>query len=471
VKGLPSLLSKGGIRVRDYLSHLGWLRGRSACALVPHIDPVVDHPSATSPDGGMVSRRHVSAMPASAPRRRVLMLLENSQYIFDLRVKNEARTLVRAGYQVAVICPKWRGGKTFEVGEDKVRVYQFPAPKPGTSIATYAREYVYATLVISIFSLVVWIREGFDILHLHNPPDTLCLIGALYKLLGKRVVFDHHDLSPELYEVRFGGSLGPIVHGALLALERLSCRLADSVIATNESYKALEIARDRVPEERITIVRNGPDINRVFSSETDVKLRQKAGTILGYVGVIGPQDGVDYMLRAIHHLVYGRRRDVFCVIMGDGDMVADLVVLADRLRLRERISFAGWLPSDSEQFGRYLSTIDICLDPDPYNPYNARCTMIKMMEYMAFGKPIVAFDLPEHRITAGDAALYARANDERDFADKIAVLIEDPQRRKRMGAIGRARIETSFAWSHQEAGLLAAYTKLWSGRGQSRRFH
>jgi glycosyltransferase involved in cell wall biosynthesis len=285
------------------------------------------------------------------------------------------------------------------------------------------------------------------------------LVAAFYKLFGKRFVYDHHDLAPEMYRARFRSNANPVVYRTLLVFEKLCLRLADHVITTNQSYKTLEMEDGGVPWQRITIVRNGPDCDRIQPGESDNALRQKAQTVLGYVGRMGPQDGVDHLLGALRHLVYTLgRHDVYCVIIGKGDTLPELKVLAEELHVEDHIWFTGWIP-DSDLI-RYLSTADICLDPDPSNPFNDRSTMVKMMEYMALGKPIVAFDLPEHRVTAQDAAAYARPNDELDFAREIASLIDDPERRKRMGEAGRERIEKELAWIYQEKHLLQAYRAL-----------
>jgi len=388
------------------------------------------------------------------------MLLENNPFPSDARPRREAQALVRAGYRVSVISPRSHGRKVHD-GVDGVRLYQFPPPPDARGFLGYLWEYAYSTAVMSTLSLVVLLREGFDILHVHNPPDTFFPIGAFYKLLGKRFVYDHHDLAPEMYSARFkdGNGGNPLVYHTLALLEKLTCRLADRVITTNESYKAMEMSRGRVPAGRITVVRNGPDPLKLQPVEPDPALRQKAGTILGYVGTINPQDGVDYLLRALRYLIYDLgRRDIFCVIIGRGVMLPELKALATSLSIQDHVWFTGWV--SDEDLVHYLSTTDICVDPDPSNPFNDRCTMVKMLEYMALAKPIVAFDLPEHRVTAQDAALYARPNDELDFARQIAALMDDPERRAEMGRLGRARIENELAWSYQEIHLLEAYRAL-----------
>jgi glycosyltransferase involved in cell wall biosynthesis len=239
-------------------------------------------------------------------------------------------------------------------------------------------------------------------------------------------------------------------------MEKLSCRLADHVIATNESYMAVEKGRGRVPERRITIVRNGPDLERIKPVDPDPGLAQKGLTIIGYVGVMGYQDGVDYLLRALKHLVYDlHRTDFFCVLIGKGDAWASLKALSAELRLHDYVWMTG--PVSDADLLRYLSATDICVAPEPSNAFNDRSTMIKIMEYMALGKPIVAFDLPEHRVTAQSAALYVPPNDELQFARGLAELIDDPARRQRMGAVGRQRIETTLAWRYSALNLLKAY--------------
>jgi len=384
------------------------------------------------------------------------MLLENSTYPQDARVRREARALVDAGYQVSVICPMDSGQPWCET-LNGVCVYRFRAPPAANGFLGYLWEYGYSMVATFVLTLLVALREGFDVIHTHNPPDTLVLIAAFYKLLGKRFVYDHHDLAPEMYYALFRSRGNQLIYHTLVWFEKLSCRLADHVIATNQSYKTVEMQRGHVPEERITIVRNGPELNGLQSLEPDSELRQKGKTIIGYVGVMGFQDGVDYLLRALHHLLFDLgRTDFFCVIIGGrGGARASLKALTTQLGLDEYVGFTGWV-SDVDLI-RYLSAADICVDPDPSNPFNDRSTMIKMTEYMALGKPIVAFDLPEHRFTAQAAALYVRPNDELEFARALAQLMDDPARRQAMGSFGRRRVETELAWRYSVPHLLEAY--------------
>jgi glycosyltransferase involved in cell wall biosynthesis len=398
-------------------------------------------------------------MKASAGSR-IMMLLENNPYPQDDRVRRESVALIEAGYHVTVICPSGAGQPWREI-LNGVYVYRFPAPLAANGLLGYLWEYGYSTLAMLIISMFVFVRQGFDVVHTHNPPDTLVFVAGFYKLLGKRFVFDHHDLSPEMYYARFQGRGNRLLYHALVLLEQLSCRLADHVIATNQSYKLVEMQRGRVPEARITIVRNGPDLNRLRPVEPDPELRRKGRTIVGYAGVMGYQDGVDYLLRAIRHLVYDLgRNDVFCVLIGKGDAWASLKELAIELGIAEHVWFTGRV-SDADLI-RYLSSADICVDPDPSNPFNDRSTMIKMMEYMALKKPIVAFDLHEHRFTAQEAALYVRPNDELEFARALAQLMDDPALRQIMGASGRRRVETELAWPFSVQNLLRAYRALFA---------
>jgi glycosyltransferase involved in cell wall biosynthesis len=386
------------------------------------------------------------------------MLLENESYPQDNRVRLEARSLAAAGYRVSVICPSTRGLPWRDV-LDGVRVYRFPPPPPSNGFLGYVWEYAYAMVMTFALSLLVLVSEGFEIIHAHCPPDTFLFVAAFYKMFGKRFVYDHHDLAPEMYQARFGGGGNRLVYHALLALEKQCCRWADHVIATNQSYRAIEMERGRVPQARVTVVRNGPDLERLCPMSIDPGLRRKGRLNICYLGVMGFQDGVDYLLRALRHLVCTvGRTDFLCVLVGSGDALASLKSLALELGLADYVLFAGWV--DYTEVARYLSAAHICVAPEPSNSYNDRSTAIKVMEYMALGKPIVAFDLPEHRYSAQGAAVYARPNDELDFARKIAALMDEPKRRHRMGRTGRRRVEEELAWSHQEKHLLEAYQAL-----------
>lgn len=394
-------------------------------------------------------------MKASAGKR-VLMLLENYTYPQDGRVRREASTLIKAGYQVSVICPAG-DGQPLRENVNGVQIFRYPALFEGDGILGYLWEYVYsmtATFFITVFKSI---SSGFDIIHAHNPPDTFVLIAAIYKLFGKWFVFDHHDLSPEMYCARFPGNGKPLIYQVLLFFERLTFRLADHVISTNQSYKRIALERGGLTPAQVTVVRNGPELDRVRLVPDDPILRQKARTIIGYVGVMGYQDGVDYLIRSLAHLVndFGYT-NFYCVLIGKGDAFESLKVLTTSLGLDPYVWFTGRV--SDEELMRYLSTADICVVPDPLNPFTDRSSMIKITEYMTLGKPIVAFDLTEHRATAGEAASYARPNDEQDFAEKIKELIDAPESWRTMGDLGRERIEKELSWKCQERYLLSAYS-------------
>ena len=395
------------------------------------------------------------------------MLLENNPFPSDIRPRREAAALLQAGWRVSCISPRPTNAKTWREEFEGVQVYYFPAPPELGGFIGYLIEYGYATTIMALLSVWVLLRHGFDVLHVHNPPDTFFWLGAFYRLLGKKFIFDHHDLSPEMYDARNENGTGrkdgtrsnPIVRQVLVWCEVLTCKAANLIIATNGSYKQLEIERSGVPESRIHIVRNGPDPVAFYPVPPDAELRAKAKTLLGYVGIMGPQDGVDYALRALAHLRHTLKRDDFyAVFIGQGEMLTELKKLVVELDIADHVWFTGRIPY--ADLLRTLSTVDICLGPDPGNPFTSRSTMIKLMEYMAMHKPIVAFDLTEHHVSAGEAALYAPANDEAAFAQCIQTLMDNPAQRQHMGELGYERITNGLAWPFQAQRLLEAYAAL-----------
>jgi glycosyltransferase involved in cell wall biosynthesis len=395
----------------------------------------------------------------SAPARtlRVVMLLENNPYPLDVRVRCEAETLAQAGHQVTVICPREQG-QPWREAINGVSVVRFPCPPAGRGVWSYFVEFGYATLACAALVMWRWAAAGIDVIHVHNPPDTLFIAGLLPRLAGKVLIYDHHDLSPELYRSKFDGD-GGLLWRALLRLERWSCRAAHYVVTVNESYRASDVQRNGVPPERVWVVRNGPEPGRVQARPPDLALRGRAGTIIGYVGRIARQDGIDHLLRALHHLKADLGyTDWYCVIIGKADHAEALAHMADSLGIAERVWITGFVPD--EQMLTLLSTADMCVAPDPSNPLNDKSTMNKVMEYMALGKPIIAYDLPEHRVSAGEAALYARPNDPLDMARHIARLIDTPALRAHMGAIGRQRIAERLSWDHAAVSLVRLYERV-----------
>ncbi len=387
--------------------------------------------------------------------KRALMVVENNPYPQDSRVRHEAEALLSAGYGVSVISQAAKGQPWREV-INGIHVYRYPEAFEARGFLGYIWEYGYSTLAILILSLVVWMREGFDVIHAANPSDTLVFVGAFHKLFGKRFIFDHHDLSPELYYANFGGTGNRLVYRALVLLEQFSCRLADHVIATNESYKQMEMERSGISWDRITVVRNGPDLEQFRVVEPDPALRPSGKTVIAYVGIMGCHDGLDCLVRALRHLFHTLgRTDFICYLVGKGEMVSELKASVREFGLEEHVHFTGWI-SEADKL-RYLASADICVDPDPSNPFNDRSTMIKIGDYMAMGKPVVGFDLKENRFTAQEAGLFVNANDEFEFARGLAELMDDPARRRVMGAFGRRRVETELAWSHSVPKLLSVY--------------
>lgn len=388
---------------------------------------------------------------------RVLVLVENLSVPMDRRVWQESHALAMAGAEVDVICPQ--GGQRDVAPYEQlegIRIHRYALTPATGGAASYVREYPAAILHTMWLALCLARRRRFDVVHACNPPDLLFLVAALLRVLhGTRFVFDHHDLVPELYRSRFGERRG-LVYRALLLLERLTLRLADTVIATNESYRRVAIDRGGKPPERVVVVRSAPDVDRFRPVPADDRLRRDRRHLACYLGVMGPQDGVDYALRALaaYRDQLGRD-DLFTVFIGSGDAFDDCLQLRDRLGLGDVVHFTGRV--DDEVVAQHLSSADVCLAPDPLNPLNDVSTMNKIVEYMAMARPIVSFDLVEARVSAGEAAAYAQPNDEGDFARLIAELLDDPDRRAEMGRIGLERVRGPLSWARSEAALIHAY--------------
>jgi lipopolysaccharide/colanic/teichoic acid biosynthesis glycosyltransferase len=393
------------------------------------------------------------------------MLVENFSVPADPRVWNEARALREHGHAVCVICPRGehRDRAPYEVVEG-IHIYRYAGAPSAGGYLGYVVEYGVAAIKMFALSLRIWWRHGIDAVHAANPPDTLFVIGVFYKALGKPYVFDLHDLAPELFRVRFRGRSGPL-HGlldrGLGILEACSCRVANVVITTNEAQRAVAIARGRCRPEKVVVVRNGPDLRDFHAVPTDPGLKGPARYRLAYLGVMGAQDGVEYALHALRELVVRRgRRDVSLVLIGDGDRQPHLQALARELDLGDHVTFTGWLSRPDAL--RYLAVADVGLTPDPSNELNDRSTLLKTLEYMAIGKPMVAFDTAETRYSAGAAALYASPNRVEDFADQIETLLDDEARRLAMGAYGRRRIETELCWDLMKLDLWGVYEELFA---------
>ena len=393
-------------------------------------------------------------MKESAGKRRVLIIVENLPCPFDRRVWQEARTLTAAGYLVSIICPKGKGYPKGYEELDGIAIYRHSLPIEGNSALGYVAEYAWALLAQFFLSLRVLCNRGFDVIHACNPPDTIFILGRLYKLFGKKFIFDHHDINPELYEAKFGRR--DFFYRLMLTLERWTFRTADISIATNESYKQIAVERGGMDPGRVFVVRSGPDLARIRTMPPVPALKMGRRFLVGYVGVMGSQEGIDLLLQSIRYLVKDKgRRDIHFGLVGGGTELPKLRELAEQLEVADYVTFTGRAPD--QQMLEMLNTADVCVNPDVANDMNDKSTMNKIMEYMALGKAIVQFDLREGRVSAQEASLYAKKNDIVDFAEKIADLLDDEARRTTMGELGRRRVQDALSWQHEAPHLLAAY--------------
>jgi glycosyltransferase involved in cell wall biosynthesis len=373
----------------------------------------------------------------------------------------EATTLQRAGYEVSVISPKAKGFQRSYERLEGVHIHRYTVPVDARAPLGFAAEFLWCFVRTMLKSVRVAVRgPGFDVIHACNPPETYWLLAMLWRPFGKRFLFDHHDLSPEMYAAKFGKSVGLLFAG-LLFLERMTFRTADVVVTTNESHKQIAIERGRMNPENVFIVRSGPDLKRLTVHPTDEAWKKGKPHLLVYLGEMCAQDGVDYLLRALKSLRDELGRDDFhCVLVGGGPHQAAMRAYADEVGVASLCTFTGRVSDDV--LCRVLSSADVAVDPDPKTPWSDKSTMNKIMEYMFFGLPIVAFDLAESRFSAEDAAVYAAANDHRALARSMSDLLDDAERRATMGCTGRRRVRDVLAWEYSEPHLLAAYTRVLS---------
>lgn len=387
-------------------------------------------------------------------KKRVLIIVENLPVPFDRRVWQEALALRAAGYQVCVICPKGKGYNTSREDLDGISIYRHSLPLEASGLGGYILEYGAAFFWQTLLAWRIFFTKGFDVIQACNPPDNIFAVAVQFKLFGKRFIFDHHDINPELVEVKFGGR--GILHKISLLLERLTFKLADTSIATNESYKKIAIERGGMTEDKVFVVRSGPDLTRLKIQPPSERFRAGKPHVVGYVGIMGAQDGIDILLRAASEVVNTHeRKDIHFLLIGEGPELENMQAMANELGMGNNVHFTGYLSGDDLM--EALNSIDIGVVPDEANDYNDKCTMNKIMEYMALGKPLVQFDLTEGRYSAGDAAVYAAKNDEADMARCIVELIDDPDKQKAMGAIGLERMQTRFDWKYEVPKLLQAY--------------
>jgi glycosyltransferase involved in cell wall biosynthesis len=398
----------------------------------------------------------VSVVPKDAlDGRRVLIIVENLPLPFDRRVWLEARTLAAAGAVVSVICPTGKGYETPYEYLEGIHIHRHPLAE-ASSKGGYLKEYAAALIAETRLAWKIFFGAGFDVIHACNPPDLIFLVALPFKMLGRKFIFDHHDINPELYEAKFNKR--GLFWRLLVLMERVTFLFADVSIATNESYRRIAIQRGKMKPDKVFVVRSGPDVAHLKSTAPNPALKNDRRFLVGYVGVMGEQEGIDLLLAAIDHLVHDLGRDdiQFCLI-GGGPSLPELKALCSKLALDAYVTFTGRAP-DAQMF-EILSTADVCVNPDRVNAMNDLSTMNKIMEYMAFEKPIVQFDVVEGRVSAQGASLYAAKNDPKDFAAKILQLLDNPALRADMGRQGRQRLLKDLSWQTQIPNLIAAYQK------------
>ena len=394
--------------------------------------------------------------------RRVLIVVENLPVPLDRRVWLEATSLTEAGYQVSVICPMGRGWTAAYEEIQGVHIYRYPEPVEAHSGAVaYAKEYLHALWHMFRLARVVRRERGFDVIHGCNPPDLIFLLGLRYRMSGVRYLFDHHDVCPELFEAKFNKR--GLLYKVMLIWERMTFAVADVSMATNESFRKIAITRGKMKPEDVFVIRSAPKVETFLPGPGNRDYRKGAATVMGYVGVIGQQEGMDLLVQAAEHLIRKLdKRDVHFVIVGFGPTLQEVKADVAGRGLERYFTFTGALFGDDMLAA--LNAVDIGVSPDPKNAMNDISTMNKVMEYMTLEKPLVQFDLTEGRASAADASLYARANDPVDFATKIAWLIDHKEEGRQMGQTGRKRVMETLSWQHSVPHLLAAYERVFSKR-------
>lgn len=399
-------------------------------------------------------------------KKKILIVVENQPVPNDTRVLKEALSLEEAGYEVTVLCPRSPSAKLGYEMIGGIRVYRHPMPEEGNSPLGYLWEYGCALLWEFCYAWWVFLRHGFHVIQGCNPPDNIFLVALPFKLFGVKYIFDHHDAMPELYLAKYGTQ--GFLYKVQVLLEKLTYRFSDVVMATNASYKDLAIKRGHVAAEDVFIVRNGPDLETFKAVPPNSALKYGKPYLVGYVGTMSDQDGLDILLEVALHLKKSGRTDIHFTCVGGGPALAGLRKMVEDKDLGDTVNFTGRI-SDADLL-EILSTADVCVNPDRPCEMNDISTMIKIMEYMALGKPIVQFDLREGRFSAQDAAVYANTqNQVPDFAAKIVWLLEHPDERKRMGEFGRVRVENQLAWRYSVQNMLTAYEKAFSKRTRPQR--
>jgi glycosyltransferase involved in cell wall biosynthesis len=387
--------------------------------------------------------------------KHILIIVENLPVPFDRRVWQEANTLVDSGAKVSIICPKMKNYTASYEVINGIEIYRHPLPFEAKGAVGYLMEYCTAFFWEFILSWKIYFKKKFHVIHGCNPPDLIFLVALWFKIFGVKYVFDHHDINPELYFAKFGKK--GFFYKLMILFERLTFASANYSIATNESYKEIAIRRGKMAENKVQVVRSGPKLDRLKLLPPDTQYMKGRKFLIGYVGVIGEQEGIDLLIESAKHIV-SVRRDIQFAIIGDGTSLPMLKKLCTEMGLSDYIDFYGRVPDDL--LIAILNTADVCVNPDKPTEMNNLSTMNKIMEYMALKKPVVQFDLKEGRFSAQEASLYAKNGDTLDFAEKIMQLTDDPELRSRMGAFGYNRVLTELSWDYEKEKLTDLYNRV-----------
>ena len=385
--------------------------------------------------------------------KHVLIIVENLPVPFDRRVWQEATTLKESGASVSVICPVMKGYEIKHEVVDGIEIYRHPLPVEGRGATGYLLEYTIALFWEFILSWKIFIKKRFQVIQGCNPPDLIFLVAVWFKIFGVKYIFDHHDINPELYIAKYNKK--GLFYRLMILFERLTFAVADFSIATNESYKEIAISRGKMSPDRVQVVRSGPRLERLKILPPEPKYKKGRKYLVGYVGVIGEQEGLDLLLESVVFIV-NKRKDIHFAVVGGGTDLEKIKRMSKKMGLNDYVDFYGRVPD--EKMLQILNTADVCVNPDRPTEMNNLSTMNKIMEYMALKKPIVQYDLKEGRFSAGEASLYAK--DPVDFANKILFLIENPEKRKKMGELGYQRIINELSWEHESVKLLKIYNKV-----------
>lgn len=397
-------------------------------------------------------------MAKNNTKRKVLIIVENLPVPFDTRVWQEATTLVANGYVVSVICPKGKGYTEEREFIQGVHIFRHDLTVEGNSAIGYLKEYATALREELRLAKLVYKEIGFDVIHGCNPPDDIYMIAKYFKKYGVKYVFDHHDICPELFEAKFGKKRGPLYYSQLF-FERQTYKHCTFAFVTNESYKKIAIKRGKMDPDKVIVLRSGPKLERMKIMPPVESIKRGYKYMVGYIGVIGKQEGIEYLLDAAKY-IKNHDNNVFWGIVGDGPNLEALKRQAHEMGLNDCIEFTGRVPD--LQMLQYLNTADVCVNSDKYNSMNDKSTMNKILEYMALGKPIVQFQLTEGKYSAQKASLYAKNNDAVDMAQKIIQLLNNPEKRRKMGEYGRNRVVNELSWEHTSRALLDGYEKFFT---------